>query len=397
MMPIGEQQAAFPAFLEESAEDLYEHAPCGYVSTLLDGTLVRVNQTFLDWTGYRREELVGRRRFQHLLAPGGRIYYETHVSPLLAMQGTLRGIAVDVVRTDGSRLPALVNATVRTDAEGGPAVVRTTVFDATDRREYERELVRARRRAEESEERARVLARTLQESLIPPAPLGIPGLRVAAAYRPAGKGDEVGGDFYDVFETARGDWAIVVGDVCGKGVEAATVTALARYTVRAAAMGARRPRLVLATLNEALLRDRSDRFCTVVYARVRHRGGGRFRLVVASGGHPLPLRVIGATGEVAEVGRPGTILGVVDSPALAEAAVDLGPGDVVVFYTDGVVEGRQGDEFYGEERVAALLAAHRESGAAAVAEALVEDVVAFQESLPRDDVAVVVLEVPPAR
>ena len=107
--------------------------------------IVKVNQTFLTWTGYRRDELVGRRRFQDLLTPGGRIFHETHYAPLLHMQGSVREIAVELVRADGSRLPALVNSVLRRADGGSPAVVRTTVFDATDRREYERELLRARR------------------------------------------------------------------------------------------------------------------------------------------------------------------------------------------------------------------------------------------------------------
>ena len=92
-----------------SAEDLYENAPCGYLSASPDGTIVRVNATFLGWTGYTREALVGTRRFQDLLSPGGRIYHETHYAPLLRMQGSVREIAVDIVAADGRRLPVLVN------------------------------------------------------------------------------------------------------------------------------------------------------------------------------------------------------------------------------------------------------------------------------------------------
>ncbi len=132
----------------ESAEDLYEHAPCGYLSCFLDGSIARVNSTFLEWTGFRRDDLVGRRRFVDLLSPGGRIYHETHYAPLLRMQGSVRAIALDVVRSDGSRMPVLVNSQLRTGPDGEPLAVRTTVFDATDRRTYETELLAARRRAE---------------------------------------------------------------------------------------------------------------------------------------------------------------------------------------------------------------------------------------------------------
>ena len=137
----------------ETAEELYEEAPCGYLTTRPDGTIVRVNGTFLRWTGHTREALVGR-RFQDLLTGGGRIYHETHYAPLLRMQGRVREIALDIVRADGSRMPALVNATLKLDAAGEPRLVRTTVFDATDRQRYERELLAARDRERAARERA---------------------------------------------------------------------------------------------------------------------------------------------------------------------------------------------------------------------------------------------------
>ena len=137
---------------EESPEDLYENAPCGYLSALPGGLIVKVNRTFLDWTGYRREELTGRRRFQDLLSAGGRFYHETHVAPLLYLQGEVREIALEIHCADGRRLPVLVSSTLRKDAAGAPLLTRTTVFNATDRREYERELLRQRERAEHSDQ-----------------------------------------------------------------------------------------------------------------------------------------------------------------------------------------------------------------------------------------------------
>ncbi len=135
------------ALLDESTDDLYEHAPCGYLSLLPDGVLGRVNTTFVEWTGFNKEELVGRRRFLDLLTIGGRIYYETHFQPLLRMQGQVREIAFELTRRNGDRLPVLVNARQREYPAVG-AVTRVTLFDATDRRRYERELLAARQRAE---------------------------------------------------------------------------------------------------------------------------------------------------------------------------------------------------------------------------------------------------------
>jgi PAS domain S-box-containing protein len=147
--------------LEEDAADLYEHAPCGYLSTLGDGVIVKVNQTFIDLTGYDREELLAGCRLLELLTVGGRIFYETHFAPLLRMQAAVREIAFDLVRKDGRVVPVLVNATVRSlgETSDGTMLIRFTVFDATDRRRYERELLRARDEAErEAKTRSELIA-----------------------------------------------------------------------------------------------------------------------------------------------------------------------------------------------------------------------------------------------
>jgi PAS domain S-box-containing protein len=147
------------ALLEESAEDLYEYAPCGYVSTLPDGTIVRANRTFLEWTGASREALLTSTKFQTLLTVGSRIYYETHYAPLLRMQGAVSEIALEMVRDDGRILPVLANSRQKRDADGTPLFNRITIFDSTDRRRYERELLLARRKAEQiAKDKADLLA-----------------------------------------------------------------------------------------------------------------------------------------------------------------------------------------------------------------------------------------------
>jgi PAS domain S-box-containing protein len=156
---------AVDGLLDESAEDLYENAPAAYFSSLLDGTLVRVNATLLRWTGYRANELIGRKRLHDLLPPGARIYYETHYAPLLQMQGEVREIAVELVRADGSRLPVLMNSIVVRDDTGTARLVRTTAFDASERRRYERELLRARTEAE-SRARAAVALAHIAEGVL---------------------------------------------------------------------------------------------------------------------------------------------------------------------------------------------------------------------------------------
>jgi PAS domain S-box-containing protein len=141
---------AYAHLVEESAEDLYENAPCGYVSTLPNGTIIKVNQTFLEWTGYHREELLGKRRLQELLTMGGKIFYETHYAPLLRMQGFVTEVNLDILSKEGHPLPVLLSTTQRRDASGKPVLNRTTLFDIADRKSYERELLLARQKAEQA-------------------------------------------------------------------------------------------------------------------------------------------------------------------------------------------------------------------------------------------------------
>jgi signal transduction histidine kinase len=136
---------------QESAEELYEQAPCGYLSTLPDATIVRVNQTFLAWTGYQRNELLGRRRFPDLLTVAGRIYCETHWVPLLRMQGFANEVMFELLGKERGPIPILVTAVQKRDERGEPLFNRITVFNATDRRKYERELLLERRRAERAD------------------------------------------------------------------------------------------------------------------------------------------------------------------------------------------------------------------------------------------------------
>ena len=380
------------ALLDDDPRELYDNAPCAYLSARPDGTVVKVNRTLLAWTGYGEEELVGRRRFQDLLAPGDRIFYETHFAPLLRMQGHIREIAVEVVCRSGARLPVLVNSVAKLDEAGRPVMVRTALFDATERRSYERELLAARRRAEESDARATELAHILQASFLPPDVLSVPGLDVAGAYRPAGDGSLVGGDFYDVFETGRGTWAVVLGDVCGKGPSAAVLTSLARYTVRAEALRTPYPGAVLAGLPEVFVRHHPDQFCTALFLVLEPTPNGA-RLTISSGGHHLPL-CVRAGGRVETLGEAGTILGMLDTPRLTDTTTFLRPGEMVVLYTDGVTEARRGREFFDDERLHTVIAASAGRGAQEVADSIVAAAVDFQDGEPRDDIAVVVVRAP---
>lgn len=145
----------------DDLEDLFENAPCGYASALPNGRLSRVNQTLAAWTGYTAEQLVGR-RFLDLLNIAGKIYYETHFAPLLRMQGFFNEVALDIVRADGAALPVLVNAVARRDETGELRFIRITVFNASDRRRYERDLLEARRAADQASAAVQDLNRTLE-------------------------------------------------------------------------------------------------------------------------------------------------------------------------------------------------------------------------------------------
>ena len=236
------------------------------------------------------------------------------------------------------------------------------------------------------------IARTLQRSLLPAELPEIPGIEAAARFRPIGEGNEVGGDFYDLFESGGRGWTVVMGDVCGKGPDAAAVTALARYTLRAAAMRERLPSRSLRLLNEALLRQRDDRrFCTVAYAYLEAHDGG-VRIGVSSGGHPLPM-LLHPDGTVEAVGAPGTLLGVLPDPNLEDRSLNLSPGDALIFYTDGVIEGRGADVPFDEDGLRDLLAECAGAGADAIAARVEDAAFAAQDGNPRDDIAVLVLRV----
>lgn len=238
------------------------------------------------------------------------------------------------------------------------------------------------------------IARKLQESLLPPELPAIPGLELASRYHAAGRGFEVGGDFYDVFSMGGSGWGLVIGDVCGKGPEAAGLTGLVRHTIRASAMQERKPSQILARLNEAVIEQRSDSmFCTVCFLRVKPNEGGA-RLTISCGGHPLPL-VMRANGSVESAGVPGTLLGVFPDPDLRDKSIDLGRGDAIVLYTDGVIEERAPGAVFGRDRLTALLESCRGLDAANIAESVERAVLGFRPEDPRDDIALLVLRVSP--
>ncbi|MES4881051.1 SpoIIE family protein phosphatase [Streptomyces sp. NPDC000349] len=394
-----DERARFSALLEDSAEDLYEHAPCGYLSTLLDGQIAKVNTTLLDWLGYERQDLVGRKHFADLLTVGGRLYHETHFAPLLRMQGEIKGIALELKAADGSRLPVMVTSTVKTGDDGQPLLIRTTVFDARDRRAYETELLRARKEADLERDRLKSLNATLQQTLLPPTLVNIPGLDVSAHYHIASV-DEVGGDFYDLFPLAAGTWGLFLGDVCGKGAAAAAITSLARYTLRAAAVYDPAPTTVLANLNTVLNHEYNGtdpRFCTVVFGLLtpdEERGG--FHVTLASGGHP-PALLMRSDGTADYLHTPGgQLIGILPDAHIVDTTVHLAPGDTLLLHTDGLTEAHTAasrEERYGDD---ALLDFGRDLAPTTASETVdaIRDLLDTFGTGVDDDTAVLAIHVP---
>jgi serine phosphatase RsbU (regulator of sigma subunit)/PAS domain-containing protein len=304
---------------------------------------------------------------------------------------------VDLIAELGLRSAMFVPMTARGRTFGAMTFVagkRAGAFDETDL--YLAEELAARcaiavDNARLFRERTRI-ARTLQESLLPPLLPELPGVDIGARFHAAGAGYEVGGDFYDVFEMGGGSFGVSIGDVCGKGADAAAVTALARYTLRATAMREPSPAEVLRTLNEAMLAQRGDRrFCTVAYARFDPTASG-MRVTVAAGGHPLPLALT-AGAPARDVGLPGTLLGVVPDPDLDDVTIDLEPGDALVLFTDGVTEARAPKRVWGSSDLAGFVGQHEPLRATAIAERIERGALAAQADEPRDDVAIVVVKV----
>lgn len=244
----------------------------------------------------------------------------------------------------------------------------------------------SRQRAE-VERRTASIAHTLQTALLP-AQLPYTGsLETAAWHRPSARGQEIGGDFYDLFESGPQVWDGVIGDVCGKGPTAASLTGLARHTLRAVAPESMHPSDVLRRLNQAVIEQGDpSRFLTASYARIRSHNGGH-AVAICNGGHPAPL-IVRADGRVDRAGSPGTLLGVFSDPRLIDHELTLAPGDAIVFFTDGLVDMREGGDGFGWLRESLRVCAG--DSAASIADRVQRDAGPRAADL-HDDQAVLVL------
>jgi integral membrane sensor domain MASE1 len=245
-----------------------------------------------------------------------------------------------------------------------------------------------------AEEAVREIAMTLQESLLPRSLPDVPRMQSAAYFRPAGEGQRVGGDFYDLFETGDGSWALAIGDVVGKGPRAAALTALARYTLRAESVREHRPSRILASLDAAIRREHAaDAVCTALYATV-DVDSSIAMVTLASGGHPLPL-ILRADGSVEQFGEPGTLLGIGVKPELVDRTSNLGPGETVVFYTDGLLDAYAPGRAAKASDLETILRSSAGRPPSEIIAAIEASLLSSGETEPRDDVAIVVLRMAP--
>ena len=357
-----------------------EASPDGLLVVAPDGEMVTLNHRFAEVWGFPPEVLESRDDEVALSAAVERVADPDGFIARVRQVYADRAPSRDEIVLKGGRVLDRFGAPLH-DADGEYLGYAWYFRDVTDQKRAEAEL--------------RELAVTLQASLLPPRPPEVPGMEVATRYRPADLNVAVGGDFFDVFRLGTNEWGVVIGDVCGKGASAAALTALTRYTLRAAAVHEPEPSGVLQSLNAALLAEpeAEGRFCTVVYGRLELDRCGAW-VTLASGGHPRPI-VVRRAGWLDVRGQAGTLIGLFDEPELGDDLVGLGPGDALVLCTDGITESRSlTGEMFGEDRLHAVLLEHAGATAETLASSLVEECQRFAAGAVHDDMAVLVLRVP---
>jgi PAS domain S-box-containing protein len=357
-------------------------APWSVIGMDGDGRITSFNPSAEVTFGFSAAELIGELLGDCLVPPTMRERHRHGLARLMTTGATAivdQRIEVNALHRDGTEFP--IELVVRqTEGSSGPEF---TGFarDLTAERHARAELASGR-------EHLAHVARTLQTSLLPPVLPDIAGYEISALFRAMGAGFEVGGDFYDVFELANGRWAFTLGDVCGKGSEAAAVTALARYTLRAAAMRDADPSSMLGILNEAVYRHDPDRFCTAVCLILEPSSGA---VELAIGGHPPPLTIQRGTGIVAPIGVPSPLIGPRLDWSGVTTSLALNEGDALVMYSDGVTDTRRGGEFFSEDRLVSSLSVNAALPLAAVIASVDVEILAFSDGELNDDVAILAL------
>jgi PAS domain S-box-containing protein len=311
--------------------------------------------------------------------PGRRLFAGEHPDPLLVR---------NIVRANGEERWIVARASPIADPDTGEMLYAVNVFE--DVTSIKRAQLAERFLAEE---RAKI-AHTLQSALLPESLPEIAGIEIQTLYAAAGELNEVGGDFYDVFDYDDAQTMLVIGDVCGKGPRAAAVTALARHTLRAAAIGGQTPASMLTTLHQALLRQPPGAdMCTVcLIMLVREQDSAR--LTIALAGHPPPL-LIRRGGEVEQVGRSGTVLGVVNPVSIEETEIALAAEETLLLYTDGVIEAGRPSNILGEDGLLELCAAAPGLPLASFLQHIEQAALTRTDDRLRDDIALLALRIAP--
>ncbi|MCK1798780.1 SpoIIE family protein phosphatase [Streptomyces sp. XM4193] len=345
-----------------------------------------------------------------LIAPGARVWTApSDAAHSAALRTSLRSLLLD-----DPALTAPGTSLATASAVGGetvvlPLVARNRVIGMlvlgkpTDERFRQEILELAEdlsRRAALALDNARLyserttISQSLQRSLLPPELPPVDGVEVEVIYRAAGEGNEVGGDFYDLFPISDGAYGFAIGDVCGTGPEAAAVTGLARHALRLLAREGFGGPAVLERLNTAILDEGArSRFLTLLYGELWPQEDGSALLKVVCAGHPLPLR-LRPDGTVEPAAEPQPLLGVMDDLELYEQVLTLDPGDVLLCVTDGVTERREGTRMLGDDGLADCLSSCTGLNAGAVAARIMRAVERFAADAPSDDMAILAMRVP---
>ncbi|MEV5380615.1 MULTISPECIES: SpoIIE family protein phosphatase [Streptomyces] len=344
--------------------------------------------------------------------PGARVWAApSEAAHASALRGSLRSLGL----ADSAEHPAAPSTSLATAAAVGgetvvlPLVARNRVIgmltlgkptDDHFRQEILELAEDLSRRAALALDNARLysertaISQSLQRSLLPPELLHVPGVEVDVIYRAAGEGNEVGGDFYDLFPIRDGAYGFAIGDVCGTGPEAAAVTGLARHALRLLAREGYGGPAVLERLNAAILDEGArSRFLTLLYGELRPQEDGSAVLKVVCAGHPLPLR-LRQDGTVEAAADPQPLLGVMEDLELYEQTVTLEPGDVLLCVTDGVTERREGARMLGDDGLTDLLTTCTGLTAGAVAARVLRAVERFAAEPASDDMAILAMRVP---
>jgi anti-sigma regulatory factor (Ser/Thr protein kinase) len=309
--------------------------------------------------------------------PMSRLRQAARTGTQLPLPPPVDGIVVPLVAR-GQRLGLLA---VGRHADHGPDPEEFAILDDVARRAA-LAIDNARIHAER-----RRIAQTLQQSLLPPALPTVDGIGFGAEYVPTVGDADVGGDFYDLIPLPEGRWLVVIGDVSGKGVQAAAVTGLVRDVIRVLIRDGRPVPDIMARINETLVERGGGRYCTLAVAVVARGGQGQLDVTLHLAGHDRPV-LVGADGKATFVGTPGTALGLLPRIKSPSLAVSMAPGDAMIFYTDGVTERRRGSELFGIERLRSAAGTLTGFSAEAIATRLRATALAFSPESPRDDIAI---------